>query len=102
MQTELNRRKAAKEFAEQWKGIGKEKSDTQTYWNDLLRNVFGIDNPASVIKYERPVRTFKQDKGSDSIDAYISTTKVLIEQKSLGIDLSAKLEQSDGAMLTAY
>ncbi|MCD8028738.1 MAG: hypothetical protein LUF02_08815, partial [Erysipelotrichaceae bacterium] len=36
------------------------------------------------------------------IDGYIEDTKVLIEQKSLGIDLHKKEKQSDGSMLTPY
>lgn len=30
---------AAKKFAELWKDRGDEKSDTQTFWNSLLRDV---------------------------------------------------------------
>ena len=36
------------------------------------------------------------------IDGYIETTKVLIEQKSLGKDLRAPIKQSDGSFLTPF
>ena len=48
------------------------------------------------------MKTFAKDKGSDFIDAYIPTTKVLIEQKGSHVDLTAKAKQSDGMELTPF
>ena len=79
----VERRKAAKQFVEDWKGRGDEKQDTQNFWNQLLRTVFGVDVPEQYIQYEKPVA-----KGF--IDAYIPDTKVLIEQKGIDIDLDDK------------
>lgn len=102
MGNDLQHKKAAKEFVARWKGKGYEKGETQRFWLDLLQNVFGIQYPTSIIEFELPVKTITKEKGADFIDAYISTTKVLIEQKSSHVDLSAKARQSDGAMLTPY
>ncbi len=102
MGNDWQHKKAAKEFAARWQGKGYEKGETQRFWLDLLQNVSGIRNPTSVMEFELPVKTITKEKGADFIDAYISTTKVLIEQKSSRVDLSAKARQSDGAMLTPY
>ena len=48
-------RETAKRFAEDWKGRGSEKSDSQPFWLSLLRRVFGIDNPEDYIKFEDKV-----------------------------------------------
>ena len=39
---EVEQRKAAKAFAEKWKGIGDEKQDTHTFWIELFQKVFGV------------------------------------------------------------
>jgi len=102
MGTDLQRKKAAKEFIARWKDKGYEKGETQRFWLDLLQSLFGIQHPTSIMEFELPVKTITKEKGSDFIDGYISTTKVLIEQKSSHVDLTAKARQSDGAMLTPY
>ena len=95
-------KQAAKAFVREWSGKGYEKGETQKFWIDLLHTVFGIDNPTKIMEFELPVKTFAKDKGSDFIDAYITATKVLIEQKGSHVDLSAKARQSDGMELTPY
>ena len=102
MATTNTQKQAAKAFAQEWSGKGYEKGETQRFWIDLLHSVFGIDNPTKIIEFELPVKTITKEKGSDFIDAYISTTKVLIEQKGSHVDLRAKARQSDGAELTPY
>ncbi|MCQ2960634.1 MAG: N-6 DNA methylase [Bacteroidales bacterium] len=96
---EINEQKnAAREFAKNWLNRGDEKSDSNTFWLTLLRNVYGIKNPDQYIEFEKRV-----DLGHKSfIDAYIKETKTLIEQKSIDVDLLAKHQQSDGTMLNAY
>ena len=93
---------AAKQFIKEWTGKGYEKGETQRFWLSLLHNVFGVDDPTRLMEFEIPVRTITKEKGSDFIDAYIHSTKVLIEQKGSHVDLSAKVRQSDGAELTPY
>ncbi len=96
--TDVQQRTAAKQFAEKWQSRGDEKQDTQSFWNALLRDVYGIAKPEDIIQYEMPV---KLDHTS-FIDGYIERTQVLIEQKSAGISLKKGALQSDGAMLTPF
>ena len=102
MATPNTQKQAAKAFVQEWSGKGYEKGETQRFWIDLLHTVFGIDNPTKMMEFELPVKTITKEKGSDFIDAYIHSTKVLIEQKGSHVDLSAKARQSDGAELTPY
>ena len=102
METGTKQRQAVKAFVKDWTGKGYEKGETQRFWLSLLHNVFGVDDPTQIMQFEIPVKTITKEKGSDFIDAYISSTKVLIEQKGSHVDLSAKAKQSDGAELTPY
>jgi len=95
-------KQAAKAFVQEWSGKGYEKGETQRFWIDLLHTVFGIDNPTKMMEFELPVKTITKEKGSDFIDGYITTTKVLIEQKGSHVDLATKYRQSDGQELTPY
>ena len=96
--TQAEQQKAAKDFAEYWKDKGDEKQESQRYWIGLLGDVLGIANATNYIEFEKKVKL----KHTSFIDAYISDTKVLIEQKGSKIDLTKPQEQSDGAMLTPY
>ena len=89
---------AAAKFAERWKGKGYEKGESQLFWTELLTEVYGIENPSEFIRYEEQVKVEK----TNFIDGHIPSTKVLIEQKSLGKDLRAPIPQSDGGKLTPY
>ena len=94
----LEQQKAAAKFAEFWQGKGNEKSDTQSFWMSLLRQVFGINEPEQYILFEQPINL-----GHTSFyDAYIPTTKVLIEQKSIDRDLNKGYRQSDDQILTPF
>lgn len=96
--TDAEQKKAAKAFAENWKGKGYEKGESQPFWLSLLRDVYGVEHPENYIKFEDTVFL-----GHTSfIDGYIEDTKVLIEQKSLGKDLKAPIRQSDGTFLTPF
>jgi len=89
---------AAADFAERWQGRGYEKGESQLYWADLLTNVFGVDDLPSFIRYEEQVKVDK----TNFIDGHIPSTKVLIEQKSLGKDLRKGIVQSDGSVLNPF
>ena len=102
MATDTKQRLAAKAFVKDWQGKGYEKGETARFWMDLLGRVFGVSNPSQAIQFEVPVKTFAKDKGSDFIDAYIPSTKVLIEQKGSHVDLGVKAKQSDGMELTPF
>ena len=94
-----NQQTAARRFVETWKGRGYEKGDSQPFWVQLIHDVFGIENIPDFIQFEVSVRIGSTTK---YIDAYIPSTKVLIEQKSDCKDLRAPIKQSDGKFLTPY
>lgn len=96
--TDVQQRTAAKEFTQDWTGRGDEKQETQRFWIDLLRRVYGMAEPEKAIEFEYPV---KLDHVS-YIDGYIRETRVLIEQKGADIDLRRGYKQSDGSILTPY
>lgn len=102
MATNSTQKQAAKQFVQDWSGKGYEKGETSRFWIALLQNVFGIQDATKFMEFEIPVKTILKEKGSDYIDGYIPSTKVLIEQKGSKIDLSAKYRQSDGSELTPY
>ena len=93
-----NKQAAARRFVETWKGRGYEKGDTQSFWYQLLHDIFGIEVPANFIQFELPVHL----KNTKFIDAYIPSTRVIIEQKELKKDLDTAGKQSDGDKLTPY
>lgn len=64
-------------------GKGYEKGESQTFWIELLTEIFGVENPSTFIRFEQQA---KLDHTS-FIDGIIPSTHVLIEQKSLGKDL---------------
>lgn len=87
---------AAAAFAKRWAGRGYEKGETQPFWLELLHDVFNIEHGVDYIHFEERVKT----KHTSFMDARIPATHVIIEQKSLGVDLEASKRQSDGAVLT--
>ncbi|WP_407447103.1 DNA methyltransferase [Fibrobacter sp.] len=101
---------AAKKFVKEWSGKGYEKGECQKFWIDLLCNVFGIQDFADFIFFEEQVKekivfTKKSQKSqtiTNFIDAYIPSTRVMIEQKSSNKDLRERTRQSDGKFLTPY
>ena len=96
--TEVDKRKAAKVFAEYWKDRGDEKSDSQSFWLALVRDVLGVSEPEKFIFFEERV---KLDHTS-FIDGHIPTTHVLIEQKKKGLNLRSPIRQSDGMLLNPF
>ena len=85
---------AAAEFAERWKGKGYERGQSQLFWADLLTNVFGVDNLLEFLRYEEQVESMVDS--TNFIDVHIPSTKVLIEQKSINIDLRKPIKKGDG------
>ena len=99
MRTEKQMAMAAAEFAERWKNRGYERGESQPFWIDLLSNVFGIETPSDgFITFE----DHRMVDSSNFIDGRIPSTRVLIEQKSLGKDLRAGIRQSDGSLLNPF
>ena len=99
MKTDKQQAVAAAEFAERWKGRGYERGESQPFWIDLLSNVYGIETPSDgFITFE----DHRMVDASNFIDGRIPSTKVLIEQKSLGKDLRKGILQSDGSLLNPF
>lgn len=97
---QTEQRKAAKDFIERWADRGNEKQDSQSFWLDLLHNVYGIDTPTEYITFEDSVSNMMDS--TSYIDGYIEKTNVLIEQKGQHRDLNKGLRQSDGTYLTPF
>ena len=95
---DVEQRKAAKEFAEYWKGKGYEKGESQPFWLSLLNEVFGIEKPEQFMTFEEQVHL----DNTSFIDGMIPSTHLMIEQKSRGKDLNKKIKQSDGSFLTPF
>jgi len=64
----------------------------------LLRDVFGVEQPEQFVEFES--RAHIDHRGF--IYIIIPSTRVLIEQKSLDIDLRKPIKQSDGTLLTPF
>lgn len=92
--TDAERREAARLFSQKWANRGREDEDDRSFWIDFLQDVMGLDHVTDRVEFQKKVLN---DKGtlSNRIDAYIPETRVLIEQKTLGIDLS-KPQQGHG------
>ena len=89
---------AAKQFAQFWAGKGYEKGESQTFWLTLLEQVLGVSNPEKYITFEHKVKL----DHTAFIDAFIPSTHVMIEQKSVDKDLGAPIRQGDGVSLTPF
>ena len=76
--TQIQQQKAAKEFAERWKGKGYEKGESQIFWSTLLSEVFGVEHVDTFLLYEQQVHL----DHTSFIDGFIPSTHVMIEQKS--------------------
>ena len=94
--TDTERKEAAKHFSEYWKGKGYEKGESQKFWLSLLSEVYGVEHVAEYIEFEDQVHI----DNTSFIDGFIPTTRVLIEQKSIGKNLKQPITQSDGTKLT--
>lgn len=105
-QRESTRKQAAKGFVKTWSNDckGREDADRQTFWNDLLQRVYGINNYYDFITYEKDVQVKADGKVTTRrIDGYIPSTKTMIEMKGKNIvDLSKPIKQSGGDELTPY
>ena len=93
--TLTGRRNRATVFAQNWQNRGNEKSEARSYWMELLQDVLQLsdtNNPKTVC--------FERKTGLNGyIDVLMIKARVLVEQKSLGVDLD-KPEKRQGLMLT--
>jgi len=94
MKTDKQMSAAAAEFAARWEGKGYERGESQLFWADLLTNVYGVENLPGFLRYEEQVASMVDS--TNFIDVHIPSTKVLIEQKSINIDLRKPVKRGDG------
>ncbi|MDK7750547.1 hypothetical protein QP572_09305 [Brevibacterium sp. UMB10442] len=92
---EVARKRAAKEFAKKWAGRGYEKGDTASFWLELLRDVVGMEDVTTSVRFEKATN----ERGF--IDVTIRDAKTVVEQKSLGVDLD-RPELRQGMEVTPY
>lgn len=97
----VQQRNAVKQFIKDWTGRGDEKQDAQNFWRQLLQKVFGVEDPEKAMSFEYKVKN-DQTGTTIFIDGYIHATSVLIEQKSLDVDLKKGYKQSDGSLLSPF
>ena len=64
------------------------------FWADLLTTVYGVENLPEFLRYEEQVASMVDS--TNFIDVHIPSTKVLIEQKSINIDLRKPIKRGDG------
>lgn len=83
---DLKQKAAAKKFVDEWTGRGQEDEDCHKFWIGLMQNVLGIEDALACIDFEKKVK-LKGVAAPKRIDGYIARSKVMIEQKSLEIDL---------------
>ncbi len=97
--TNAEKREAARQFYNKWVNKGREDEDDRSYWLDILQRVMGADDATDRVEFQKKVIV---DGNTKRIDAYIPETRVIIEQKTLGIKLDSKIHQSGGIELTPY
>ena len=83
--TDAQQREAARQFYYKWKDKGREDEDARSLWIEILQEIMGVDHVTDRLDFEKKV--IGEDGNVKRIDVYIPETRVLIEQKSLGIAL---------------
>ncbi len=96
--TEAERKEAVRQFVQRWAGKGREDEDARSYWIEFLHDIIGMEDVTKRVDFEKKV--IGPDGNTKRIDVYVPETRVLIEQKSLGIDLSKPQQGHDG--MTPY
>ena len=92
--TDAQQREAARQFYYRWNGKGREDEDARSYWIEFLQDVMGVSDVTKRVEFEKKL---VGSKGStERIDVYIPETRVIIEQKSLGIPLDKPQTGHDG------
>ena len=101
-------KKEIQNFIKSWSTGAHEVADKVTFWNTILRFLGvpqeQIDN-RTFIDYEKSIKLKENEHFDGSIDAYIPSTHVLIEQKSTGVDLNKKERRPNGGndeLITPY
>ena len=87
--TAAEQKKEARHFVKKWAKDVKEDGNTAPFWLSLLGDVLGMEHPEDYISFEDAVK--HEEKGSSLfVDARISATRVIIEQKNSDAPLDKK------------
>lgn len=98
--TAAEQKKEARHFVKKWAKDVKEDGNTAPFWLSLLGDVLGMEHPEDYISFEDAVK--HEEKGSSLfVDARISETRVIIEQKNSDALLDKKYMRH-GRRLTPY
>lgn len=98
--TAAEQKKEARHFVKKWAKDVKEDGNTAPFWLSLLGDVLGMEHPEDYISFEDAVK--HEEKGSSLfVDARISATRVIIEQKNSDAPLDKKYMRH-GRRLTPY
>lgn len=92
--TDAQQREAARQFYYRWNGKGNEQQDARSYWIELLHDILGVERVTERVQFEKKLTGAKGS--TERIDVYIPETRVIIEQKSLGIPLDKPQAGHDG------
>lgn len=92
--TDAQQREAARQFFYRWQNKGKEDEHARSYWIELLQDILGVENVTQRVEFEKKLVGAKGS--TERIDVYIPETRVIIEQKSLGIALDKPQAGHDG------
>lgn len=88
----IEQKKAAEEFVRFWLyEKGYEKGQTVLFWQELLRDVYGVKKPSKILVPEDSLRV---EESQRFVDIRIPSTRVMIEQKGAHIDLTKPEKQS--------
>lgn len=99
-QIAAEQKKEARRFAKKWAKNVKEDGNTAPFWLSLLGDVLGMEHPEDYISFEDAVK--HEEKGSSLfVDAWIPSTRVIIEQKNTDAPLDKKYMRH-GRRLTPY
>lgn len=93
--SEKEKKRAAHAFSEKWATRGYEKGDTHSFWLELLRTVYGMDDVTSKCRFEQ------KTSAGGFIDVIIPDAQTIVEQKSRGVNLD-KPELRQGVLVTPY
>ena len=93
--------KAARKFAAKWMKDCKEDGNTAPFWISLLREIFGVADTDSYIRFEDTVK--HEEKGNSLfIDGWIPSMRIMIEQKASGVPLDKPYKRHGRTFASAY
>jgi len=102
--TQIQQQKAARDFAQRWKGKGYEKGDSQIFWSTLLTEVFGVEHVDTFLLYEQRARI--EATAQAILDARAlypdSSLADLYDEVAMPPELRRAHQENDRAVMAAY